>query len=756
MASLFDKLKLNTNPSKIGTQLFEGGQDTLASTVRQQGLAPGAAVSPLAASGLGVTKDQAKMAGTAAQVQSAVRESVAPGKQLAAPKPERVIASAAEQEAKRKQKELESIQGLGSRIATLIDQSVKAQAEAALAAGTIAKPVFKLEEFKKAYPGLSDEQYKRIGDSLSSGEPDVNLFKDLGIIPSEKSADEAIAILSKYAEAPTTTIATNLANTFGPDTKLAAFTPEQYQDYGLANAAKVLGLSDAEMQNLTINELQGRISALGQAEFSRAEELSRIANDAYYPASVREDAQRQLRELSSTGVLASEADMQKLDQAIQSADTVTIGDTTYTVQELLSDATLTSIVTAYLDPANAKYAETLKSTMPALAAFIESNKAALKTMSDKLGSGTKELAKIQVENDKLKNVNSVDMTGFNAAVIPGYDPDKPQKELITTTPAHQLIMNDAGVPPEAKTQWQAMKQPYTQFLADMANLNSDVAKEFAGYDYKTLMSKFTNSGYANFNEWVNDYTKYQRDINIVNNTNASDEVVVLNTLGPTSELNSFLKNFYLRQELGLGQIDTKYAPLYQMLDEDKNGQIDDLNTIRKRIKAYYGSSVNLSKDGLMKLMNGAKTAQAALTDDALTKAVMDGSLTPEEVDTVIATNDDKQLSKLYDILNSKGAVVKADTSLASKVESAQYERSIGRDLAPLNLNLSAKNTYQLSTQFGELVKNKSIPERKALYEQLKNIASLNSTDPRTKDIINSSLLLQLAPWEFDTMGFDSF
>ena len=677
MATLFDRIKSNSKLVKTGSQLFETTPDTLASVTAGQGLVPGAAVSPGAAAGLGVTKDQAKMAGSGAQLESVVRESIQPSKTY---RPEitgpRTLKTEEEKAREARAAQAESLQGLGPRLSTLVRQSAAEQFAAASAAGTLAKPVFQEAEFKKAYPELTDEQVARIKASVESGTPDVNLLKDLGISLGAKSAEEAMATLAKYVKQPEATIATVVGGTLGPDAKLSSLTPEQYEEFGLSSAAKALGLSDEEMRNLSISELQAKVEALASQDFTRVEELNRIANDPSYPENVRQDAQRQLRDLSSVSVAATEADMEKLNQEVQSADTFTIGDTTYSIEELLSDATLTSIVVAYLNDTDPDYVATLKQSFPELAAFIESNRAALKDVASKLGSGTKDLADTQIFNASLEKVNGVDLGAFNKETITDYDPNTPKNERYPTTPAHQLVMNDTGVPASELAKWQGNKLTYTQFLSDITKLNPAIAKEFANYDYQTIMDKVNNSGLT-FNEYFNAYTNYQRDINaIADRANINDLGAVTSTIGTASDMAAFVKDYRLRQELGLPQISDKYTELYKLIDSDGDGKVDDAGVIRKNMEDYYGTSVDVNKPTLKDLLSGSKIAQAAESTDAIYRAVRDGILDEAELDAIMAIKDDKQLAKLYDILSSKGALVQADSSLMGKYTEGMRNRAI--------------------------------------------------------------------------------
>jgi hypothetical protein len=638
------------------------------------------------------------MAGSGAQLESVVRESIQPSKTY---RPEitgpRTLKTEEEKAREARAAQAESLQGLGSRVSTLVKQSMDkalmtegADATRVVNEKLLATPKFLTDEFAKAYPGIDPTQAAAIAAAVEKGDLSKipTIFKDLGISLGAKSAEEVMATLSRYVKQPEATIATAVANTLGPDVKLSSLTDDDYRNFGLAEAAKALGLKDEEMKSLSLSELQAKVEALASQDFTRVEELNRIANDPAYPENVRQDAQRQLRDLSSVSVAATEADMEKLNQEVQSADTFTIGDTTYSVKELLTDATLTSIVTAYLED-DPDYIETLKNTAPDLAAFIDSNRAALKDIAKDLGEGVKSLADTQIFNASLEKVNGVDLGAFNKETITGYDPNAPKDKPYTTTSAHQLVMNDAGVPAQDKEVWQGMKPVYTKFLADMASFNPLLAKDLADDDYTQMMTKFRNSGMDSFNEYINAYTNFQRDLVTLNNTAADSDTAdatIASTIGNRSELEAFVKDYRLRQELGLPQIPGKFTSLYSILDSNGDGKLDDSVAVLNAMKGHYGltlekmaelpTTFDKDKPRLKDLLSAGKTAQTTESTDAIYRAVRDGILDEAELDAIMAIKDDKQLAKLYDILSSKGALVQADSSLMGKYNEGIRNRAI--------------------------------------------------------------------------------
>src|SRR5210317_1085034 len=114
MATLSEKINKNKSILKQSQGLFETTGESLMSRIRDRGLAPGAGTSPLAASGLGVGPDVAKMAGTGAQMDRAIRESISPDKRPREPQA-RMFLTEEEQQEKRRAQQLSNLDRLGER-----------------------------------------------------------------------------------------------------------------------------------------------------------------------------------------------------------------------------------------------------------------------------------------------------------------------------------------------------------------------------------------------------------------------------------------------------------------------------------------------------------------------------------------------------------------------------------------------------------------------------------------------------------------
>ncbi len=709
MANLADIVKKNSQLLKRGTSLFEAAPESLANQVNKQGLAPGAAVSPGAAAGLGATADQAKMAGSAAQVEKATRESVRPSRQLGAV-PERMVQSEEEAKTAQRAEELGKLEGLGTRISGLVRGYIAQEANKVKPAAAV---TFETNKLKNDYPSLTDTQIKKVESAITGGAPDVELFQIFGISPTDAQAAEKLnTALSKYKQTEGAAVIANITASLGPDITLGQLKPEDFEALGLTGGlgdlASLLGMKDADLSSMTVDELQSKINTLMTQDFDKVDSLNRIANDAFYPANVRADAQRQLRDLSSVGVQATEADMQKLNDEIQSADIIMVGNEEMTVQELLSDEGLTEVITAYLDDKIGEYQKLISGQFPELEAFIKKNKNALTDAAKTLDTSVKSLANVQKENAKLASYGPVDLTDFNKVVYgPGYDPAKPINTAYTPTPAYNILTDSTnGLTDEQRTD-------YAAFLKEMAKANPDLAKQYANLDLAGVSAKIPAG--MSWSDYFKGTVNRQKYVNLANGS-AVNRQVISELLGGEqnyASANQYLKDVLLMYKFNIGEPlseDTK--KLMSILDNNEDGVMDNEELVKAEIKRYYGTSVNLDILDIPTLISKVKSEASSRAGDALYKAVQDGKVSASELEGVIAGGMNP--TTLYDLLQGKEKYISIEKGALSPVQRAmdrisEQELIKGLGDAKIEPNLLNRDAGQLMASANEF-RNKSVDE----------------------------------------------
>lgn len=662
MPTLLDKLKGNNPLIKRGGQLFEQPVE-----LPEPSLLPGATTSPLAAAAVGAKEDEAKMAGSAAQLQKSIRESIAPGREFKEPAL-RTEATEAEKLRQQRSEQLRNLEGLGTRVFGLVKEAAKVKPTAPVAVPAtavptaqtqdqgLAKPVFNQQAFD-AIPelkALAPADRELVKKAIETGEVDPKLYTILNVKPEALGTE-----LAKYTKPEETTIATIITENFGDSVPLSALSKEDYRALGLADVAPLLGLKDADLKKLTVSELKTKLNALIEQDYNQVDSLSRIANDPFYPENVRKLAQTQLAELSSVGVMATEAEVDRLNKEIQAGEVINVGGKDYTIEELLQDDNLNSIITGYFEDED--YAKEVTEDLPGLAQFIERNRTVLKEASTKLATNIKDLANVQTENAKLDSYGGIDLTGFNTVTIEGYKKGEYRKDRYTPTEAHTLLAGDKL--PETD------KQLYAGFLNNLSKISPDDAKTFAAYDYTELMKQVDNSG-LNFKDYLDKYQSYKQAI--IDAERQTPQQVVNSTFGSTEAAQKLLTNYYLRDQLGITKLDPKYESLFKLIDSNNDGKVDDASTIQAAIRAYYNANPDVKLPTVKDLAGSWQMASASDVSDSLFTYLKDGTLTQDEVNKIIEAPD--LTVRLYDILNTKGKLISVEGGTIEQVTKALDER----------------------------------------------------------------------------------
>jgi hypothetical protein len=731
MANLVDTIKKNSQLLKRGSQLFEAAPDSLAGTVNKQGLMPGAAVSPGAAAGLGVSPDQAKMAGSAAQVQKAVRESIEPSKQAPGFAPTRTISTAEEKAKRAEAEQMQGLQGLGTRMSGLVNNYIQEAAKKASEEEALAKPTADMELIANDFPSLTEAQRAKIKNAIETGTIDAELWS---LFPTAKDAATLQSALAKYSTAKPEAVTEVLKASFGPDVTLASLSADDFAELGitgLGDIANMLGMGTDEdalnkLRAMTIDQFQAAIQGMVSANFDRVQELSRVANDPGYPANVRASAQAELRELSSVGVVATEADVDRLNEAVQAADTIRVGNQDMTVAELLSDDGISSLVTAYFNDTDGSYKKLISEQFPELKAFIDANEAVLKNAATKLGDAAKASADIQQSNAKLEYSvdGNVKMTDFNKVAFGSeYDPTKPSNTDWSSkkTEAHKIL------DPETKEFSPEDKAYYAQFLNDMAKIAPEILKsDFLNLNAAGLRSKIPAG--MSLREYVGQLTSYHTNLkNLDPASGLSNEAALAQALGGEANFQKMLdtyKELSLFRQMGFGDIPDNLKPVMAILDTAMaDGKLDatELTGVRANLAQYLKSGYNIAANkSLYDLVNDAGNKLTTETYKVLWSKVKDGEITAEEAADLVATASTNEIARLYDKLSSTGLLVTGDVAGTLKGAMGVAEDRKFIDLIKAVPELASLHSMQTTEKIPPLG-NKSIPELNRIITKLNSL-----------------------------------
>lgn len=454
---------------KIAGTLQEMSGEELA---RQQGL-PAAPPTPLGSQGIGASQDVAKMAGTPNQIRAMVQDSLMERQRT------KDLLGESERTNGRKRYSVESLQekmnvleGLGS-LEGRIPEYVRTKLQTAQ---TVSVPntvdVSAIEQhllgkgMKESDVAAAVAAVEKVRNANASA---ADISAALAALKIDATiTDDTTALASKLApffvQAGTDTIQKQISTALGnfsnikmkdlPD-DIAQFTNQQND---VMDVASVLGLTDAQFDNMTLGEVRAQLKAWKTRNFQDVEILRDVLQDPSYSMAEKDFARQRLAEMGAVGVTSIEQKTNNLEAQVAEGDTVVVGGQAVKVAELMSDPKLKATIAMALE-SDDELAK-LGKTDAQLADWISRNKAALVPVRNELLKGTETFA----ANNKVFADNMADLVTTHKAVldktIPGWNNAKdigwtewlgspasgetPAKGLYATAPtmAHVLAMPD--------------------------------------------------------------------------------------------------------------------------------------------------------------------------------------------------------------------------------------------------------------------------------------------------------------------------
>lgn len=428
MASLSDTLK-NRRQGQLkrgpGGQLTQETPEELQSLAGQAGLqAP--PITPLGTAIIGANKDQQKMAGTPAQKQAALSLAAQPVEQGLSGAVRRMQArsqmTGEEQQQKEKSQDMMNLGSLGDRVTSFIDsqrQKLQTQAQAPTtqtnALGVTSASTFQGKDVSSIKSKLDQFRKEPNNQQLL-----LEINQALGYNINTQLSPEQV---NDLYESAVDTITRGGAGIIDNDLTVQDLLDTGNLGYTPEELSQLLGKPANQISNLSVGQLRSEIERVGQEEFSRTQELEQQAQSGTLGLAERQLARQAGREMSATGIRATEADYSNMEQQIQNADMVQFGGKEYKVDELLQDETISNIIKDYMEAApGSPIREQVDKLEPALKQFIEKNSAVLQEASAAMQAGAQEFRAIQEANKGLTRfADGLQISPELAAkVIPGY------------------------------------------------------------------------------------------------------------------------------------------------------------------------------------------------------------------------------------------------------------------------------------------------------------------------------------------------
>lgn len=392
------KKKTRRDPTTGQLVEAEGQVQTLSESLNR----PVDPVSPQGGAAIGASEDAAKMLGTKQQKDAALGQAVDPTRQGArqtlqtARRQEqgRQVASEGEQATMQALETLEGLAGSSERVKSQVATTIQEL-------GQQHQPELDQEGIEEA--GLTPEEQEALtiiqsGDleggvaAFNEGKADTELATTEQIMGFFESPEAALDQIMKSEE---------LASQIRVD--------EAFLDGVGVDAQELEDLGITLTDDMTITQFYEAVNDRIEEEYTRVEELERLANDPMLSPAQRAEARQELRALGAVGVEEAERDIQEIDEALATAGEFTIGDETYTIEELLADETISGLISEVVANPDGDMAQSLReSEFAGLLDFTENNREALASLTEGLDTTNQEFKEIQEHNAALSTIPGTD------------------------------------------------------------------------------------------------------------------------------------------------------------------------------------------------------------------------------------------------------------------------------------------------------------------------------------------------------------
>lgn len=514
---------------------------------------------------LGGTAQQQAMAGSVAQKQSALRQSLDTSTSLneaEADKRYRASATADEQKKLDSQKRLgEVFGGTQQKVQDLINAEMNKQVAPATRLDTTGA--------LKALPGApSQADVDSAFSMLVSGvqtQGNINKLVQL----TGMNADQIAAAAQDAATRQLQNTAGNLAagSISGPESvNVTTLLPQLGTNR--EELSGLLGVDPTVIDTMTLDQLNAAVAATASQGGASVAETRAASQSSDLGAAERAGMREAARGQSTTGQAASEAQLGDLARSLQNADTVTFAGKNYTVKELLSDDNISQLVSDYVMAApGSEIRKRLEGDPNAsgLLNFVHKYQDTLKDAAGQVGTATTENTNIQSSNKQLAQVST------NVAI-----PDQLMKALYgdkwgtaqeSRLPPTGFVKAIQDMPPAEREQ---IAGPLSEAM-QMAVSDEAVQQDLVTMNKEQLENLFGGRTSQGITPWEK-LKQTRNQTNALNESKGNIDALVnmyFNGEAGAADLPKMLSSAAKRKYLG-----QPYPPFLAALDADQNGIVD--------------------------------------------------------------------------------------------------------------------------------------------------------------------------------------
>ena len=643
--SLADKLKQKRSQQEglQNTVMGPGGQQIVGTReqVRQLTEAhqlPQQPTSPQEAAVQGANPDAAKMVGSAAQQNAMMSNPDGPQtlQDRLRTGQTRSEATQSERDKIKQSQSLQSLGGLGERVGNLIASALPSSDP-----NTQQTPQLQVSD------DVTDPEVRSLLGRLAQNPSDPNLLyraqKALGV-----SGETAETMLGKYFKSGADAIA-SAAAAQTPDTLTVSSSQGDLFDSETekAEVADALGLTVEQLNSMSLQDLQDAVAEVERSAQSDVADLRKLAGDMNASPAERQAARQALAEAGATGVMDAESQVANIAEQVDNADQIEVMGKSMSVEDLLSDEGMSSLIKDYLS-SDAETRASLDASNPDLTQWIKDNEAALGQMADQLEDTQEGLVASLAESAKFNQTPVGELPEeFMTAMYGENWKDGVFAGVALEDSPMTSILKDENTPPHV-----------AQNLMDALN-------EFKG-DPKAMkeLSKMSRAelnelglGTKDSERW-NNFRESKAAREAIDSLSPGDNEGLAQALfGPNATV-SDMENMLAKQRIAeLMGFSDGVDGIAHVLDADGDGKIDS-NVDLKKIKSYIGTEGTLrdlqAGSGTLSLSDRLKDAMGGKLDitkmdpgNSTRKKRLKAKLADALSDGVISPTELKDLERYY-------------------------------------------------------------------------------------------------------------
>lgn len=175
-------------------------------------------------------------------------------------------------------------------------------------------------------------------------------------------------------------------------------------DVDLKAVAKALNISEDELNNFTLEDLNAAIDNVEAQELGRIEELQNMLRDPTLSNTMRQAIYDELRQLGAAGAIGAEQDIANLQMQIDEANVIELFGEEYTLEEALSDEGISDLIAKAVTDEKLLNAMKKDPKYQSLAQWIETNKQLVTSLLDEYEFQATSFVDVQKQYSDFRNI----------------------------------------------------------------------------------------------------------------------------------------------------------------------------------------------------------------------------------------------------------------------------------------------------------------------------------------------------------------